>query len=104
MAEQFVGQEILSAIDEELFYWYRNSKSSNAEINFLISLKDKIIPIEVKRGPAGKLISLHLFLKTYSQITFAYVLSGSQFAELSKEKIVFLPLYYAYSLAKNLGQ
>lgn len=101
MAEQFVGQEIISATDEELFYWSRNAKSSNAEIDYLIAMKNKIIPIEVKSGPAGKLKSLHLFLNTYSKIPLAYVFSTSEYSELKKQKIIFLPLYFAYSLVKN---
>ncbi len=66
MAEQFVGQELLAyspRIDEsKLFFWCREKKSSMAEIDFVISVDSKIIPIEVKAGATGQLKSLHIFM------------------------------------------
>ena len=46
----------------ELFYWHREQKSSNAEVDYVIQQQEKIIPIEVKSGTEGKLKSLHLFM------------------------------------------
>ncbi|MBN2479123.1 MAG: ATP-binding protein [Parachlamydiales bacterium] len=66
LAEQFVGQELLACmgIDEmnELYAWQRQEKSSSAEIDFLISIGSKIVPIEVKAGSIGSLRSLKIFL------------------------------------------
>ncbi len=101
LAEQFVGQELLSTCDTELFYWSRNRKSSNAEIDYLIAKKGKIFPIEVKSGPAGKLKSLHLLLQKYKNISNSFVLSTGEYSQLPEQKITFLPLYYAYWLAKS---
>ncbi len=63
LAEQFVGQEILAAAgSNELYYWSRDSRNSSAEIDFIQSTDNSsIIPIEVKRGPSGRLKSMHLF-------------------------------------------
>jgi len=100
LAEQFVGQELLSSGNTELFYWSRDAKSSNAEVDYLITKNGEIFPIEVKSGPAGKLKSLHLLLQKHKNISNSYVLSTGEYAYLPEHKITFLPLYYAYWLAK----
>ncbi len=66
IAEQFVGQELLAYQDcyekAEIFYWSREQKNSNAEIDYLINFGSRIIPIEVKSGTTGRLKSLQIFL------------------------------------------
>lgn len=67
LAEQFVGQELLAMAPPysagELCYWERDVKGSSAEVDYVINVGDKIIPIEVKSGKTGTLKSLHYFLK-----------------------------------------
>jgi len=66
IAEQFVGQHLQSLLNNmsnrELTYWLREGRSSNAELDFVIALDGKIIPIEVKAGATGSLKSLHQFM------------------------------------------
>lgn len=66
LAEQFIGQELLnlseSYIDPKLYYWSREEKNSNAELDYLFQFKNQIFPIEVKSGKSGTLKSLHVFL------------------------------------------
>ncbi|GAB4342073.1 MAG: ATP-binding protein [Calditrichia bacterium] len=93
LAEQFVGQELLANGVNELYYWAREAKSSTAEIDYIFDLERKIIPIEVKSGPAGRLKSLHLFLRKYPRIENAYVLSSAPFGYLPEQKLNFIPLY-----------
>ena len=66
LAEQFVGQEILTQKEAfyspELFYWVREAKSSNAEVDYLFQFRNKIYPIEVKAGKTGALKSMHVYL------------------------------------------
>jgi len=54
IAEQFVGQELAAYSSlrerESLFYWHREAKSSNAEVDYLIQRNGTILPIEVKSG------------------------------------------------------
>lgn len=101
MAEQFVGQEIISAQElPALHYWSRRKKSSSAEVDYVTVISGKVFPVEVKSGPAGRLRSLHLFLNTYSNSPRGIVLSTRRYAELPEQKIIFLPLYFAYSLNK----
>ena len=97
VAEQFVGQELLAAGQEELHYWARSAKSSTAEVDFLIVTDSVICPIEVKSGASGRLRSLHMLLETYPDCPRGYVFSTADYSELPEQKLVFLPLYYAYS-------
>lgn len=66
LAEQFVAQELVANsdfyVDKKLYYWLRESKSSNAEIDFLYQKGNSIFPIEVKAGKRGSLKSLHVFM------------------------------------------
>ncbi len=66
IAEQFVGLELIksfpSNIKPSVYYWHREAKSSNAEIDYLIQRGENIIPIEVKAGTKGQMQSMFLFL------------------------------------------
>lgn len=66
IAELFVGLELITyGNDREkpsIHYWHREARSSNAEIDYVISLNGKIIPVEVKSGTTGSMKSLQLFL------------------------------------------
>lgn len=101
LAEQFVGQEFLSSFDTDLFYWSRESKSSSAEVDYLISLDNEIYPIEVKSGSEGKLKSLHLLLEHYRNVKKSFVFSNRMFIGDFEQRIIFLPLYFAYGLAQG---
>ena len=67
IAEQVVGQELLAYANpcknNQLFYWEREKQPSSAEVDYLFSHKEHIIPIEVKAGVQGRLQSLHQFMK-----------------------------------------
>ncbi|MEI7947980.1 MAG: AAA family ATPase [bacterium] len=95
LAEQFVAQEMLAAGSDELFYWSRESRASNAEVDFLLVRNGRIYPIEVKSGAAGALRSLHLMLQTYPESPAGIVLSSRCYAQLPEQKLIFLPLYCA---------
>ncbi len=66
IAEQFVGQELMAAQEtwrpRELFYWARENRTSNAEVDYLGVAGGKVYPIEVKAGATGRLKSMHQFL------------------------------------------
>jgi predicted AAA+ superfamily ATPase len=66
MAEQFVSQHLSFRNQGEqapdLFYWLRDKKAQNAEIDFVISKDLQILPIEVKAEKNGKLKSLNVFM------------------------------------------
>ena len=65
LAEQFVGQQLrclqTPAMDPQLFYWQRTG-GRLGELDYIIQQGGRIVPVEVKSGPAGKLKSLHQFM------------------------------------------
>ncbi len=99
LAEQFVGQEFISAGYDALYYWAREAKSSVAEVDYLITHDGHIYPVEIKSGSTGRLRSMHLLLSNYPNCPRGFVLSTAPFSNLPEQKLTFLPLYYAYSLA-----
>jgi predicted AAA+ superfamily ATPase len=99
LAEQFVGQEFATATNNQLYYWSRDAKNSNAEIDYLLIFEGMVYPVEVKEGPSGKLRSLHLYRETY-QPSWSVVFHAGQKGILENEKILFLPIYFAGAFAK----
>ena len=67
LAEQFVGQQLLcnapSFVDPQLFYWTREARNANAEVDFVINRQQEILPVEVKAGKTGTLRSAFQFLR-----------------------------------------
>ena len=65
LAEQFTAQHLAYAEGglepPSLFYWLREGKTANAEVDFVVSLKDQVVPIEIKAGKSGSLKSLQQF-------------------------------------------
>ncbi|MBW2596611.1 MAG: ATP-binding protein [Deltaproteobacteria bacterium] len=62
LAEQFVGQHLFNPLEPpQLTYWLRESKTANAETDYVTSSGNQVIPIEVKAGKSGTLKSLHQF-------------------------------------------
>jgi hypothetical protein len=66
LAEQFANQELLvtgtSFIEPQLYYWIRDEKNANAEVDFLFQHNNFVYPVEVKAGKTGTLKSMHVFL------------------------------------------
>ena len=93
LAEQFVAQELLAWHSSELFYWARDARGSNAEVDYLAVRDGKIYPVEVKSGAGGSLRSLHLMLEKYPNCPEGLVLYSGPYKALSQQKLVFLPLY-----------
>lgn len=61
IAKHIAGQEILFR-DGELNWWMRSKPQSIAEVDFLISYEDMVIPVEVKQGEPGRLRSLFQYI------------------------------------------
>ena len=98
LAEQFVAQELLAWHSSELFYWARDARGSNAEVDYLAVRDGKIYPAEVKSGAGGSLRSLHLMLEKYPNCPGGLVLYSGPYRDLSEQKLVFLPLYSVASI------
>ncbi|MBF0430766.1 MAG: AAA family ATPase [Fibrobacteria bacterium] len=63
MAEQFICQHFHFirgfAQKPSTYYWYNSGNNRNAEIDFLLTHEEQVIPVEVKAGKSGTLKSLH---------------------------------------------
>jgi uncharacterized protein len=91
IAEIITGTELLAYSSPKkkssLYYWHRESRASNAEVDYLIEFKGEIIPIEVKAGSSGKMQSLRLFLETH-QSPYGIRTSMENFAEYDNIKVI----------------
>ncbi len=86
MAELIAGLEILHYqspnLRNDLFYWQRQAKNAQAEIDYLISLNQKVTPIEIKAGVQGGMKSLWYFMRE-KKLTEAFRCSLENFGELN---------------------
>lgn len=103
LAEQLVGQELIKysdihTRDHNVFYWHREKNGSSAEVDFITSNGEHIIPIEVKSGKKGTQKSLNLFVKEKNHKK-GIRLSSLQYEEYGH--YISLP-FYAISLCHNL--
>ncbi len=94
VAEQFVGQELLAYSapyeDAALFFWFREKRGSQAEVDYLSSVDGIVIPIEVKAGKTGRLRSLKQFMDEYHPPLGVRI---SQTPLSYAERVLSVPLY-----------
>lgn len=65
ITENVVAQELKAIKDfsnARTVFWVRESKQSNSEVDFVLSFKNLLVPVEVKSGSSGSLRSLHHFM------------------------------------------
>lgn len=65
VSEQMVGQTLLAmntGKNATPNYWYREQKGATSEVDYLIVINDRLVPMEVKSGKTGTLRSLHIFM------------------------------------------
>ncbi|MFZ5569571.1 MAG: ATP-binding protein [Thermodesulfobacteriota bacterium] len=69
LAEQVVAQELIahadSYVDKKLHFWTREERGSSAEVDYLMEIAGRPVPVEVKSGAGGSLKSMRLFLEKY---------------------------------------
>lgn len=103
LVESFVGQEMLAYgsanVPHPLFYWQRESRGSEAEIDYLSTINGEIIPIEVKAGKISTLKSLHSFLSSHPKSPYGIKISLAERNQF--EKIVSVPLYAAFEIVEG---
>jgi hypothetical protein len=94
IAEQFVGLELLKSAPfdkpRNLYFWTREQKNSQAEVDYVVQLNEKIIPLEVKSGKSGKMQSMHMFINE-KQSAYGIRTSLENFSQYNKIKV--FPLY-----------
>jgi uncharacterized protein len=66
VAELFAGLELIANSAPDLhprvYYWHREARSSNAEVDYVIQQGNTTVPVEVKAGNRGAMQSMRLFL------------------------------------------
>jgi hypothetical protein len=115
LAEQFVGQQLLCAApafeDPQLFYWAREARNANAEVDFVISRNQQVLPVEVKAGKTGTLRSTFQFLREKRRTRAVRFHTGSPALEEIKlpgengkpVQLLSLPLYAVGQLDRLLS-
>jgi predicted AAA+ superfamily ATPase len=102
LVEAFAGLEIVRSspphLQPQLFYWHREAKSSNAEVDYVIQRGERIIPIEVKSGTTGQMQSMSIFLKERG-LSLGIRISQENFSKY--DKIQTLPAYAVGNLFKH---
>ncbi len=113
LAEQFIGQHLAYLEDGKphLHYWIREGKANNAEVDYVVAMGSRILPIEVKAGAGGSLKSIQQFileknvsqavrfdLNPSSRVTAVYRARADQTASAVTFELLSLPLYAVEAL------
>ena len=100
IAELFTGLELLKSNTSrtELYYWQRETKNSQAEVDFLWQKQGKILPIEVKSGKKGSMQSMYIFLEE-KQLERGVRVSQENFGKY--EKVDVYPLYAVKNIVEQ---
>jgi len=102
LAEMFVGLELTKYSSpfekSELYYWQREEKYTQAEVDYIIVNNGKIIPVEVKAGKRGSLQSMYIFLEKKG-LTSGIRCALEPFS--SYNNILVYPLYAISNLIQN---
>ena len=95
IAEQFVAQEIIAYSDHrkaaKLYYWHREERNSNAEVDFVVMKEGSIIPVEVKSTRKGRMQSMQLFLDSHENSPYGLKVSEGEFS--MHDGLKEIPLY-----------
>jgi len=113
VAEHIIGQELLAEnprVSANRSFWVREFKNSNAELDYLVTWENKLIPVEVKSGDTARMRSMHMFMdyaphdfaiRFWSKpfkIDYVTTLSGKPF------RLINLPFYFASQLEKIISK
>ena len=101
IAELSVGLELIKNQSPyertNLYYWQREAKNSQAEVDYVIQQGENIFPLEVKAGTKGAMQSMFLFLEEKNKQKGIRI-SLENFGEM--DKIDIYPLYGVWNLVK----
>ena len=96
MAENYVLNELVKNVDSKPYYW---SSGNAAEVDFVVQLGARVVPIEVKSEKNVKARSLAEYKKKYSP---EYSVKTSMLPAVGGEDIFNIPLCMISSLGKVL--
>jgi len=120
LAEQFVAQQFLQCSPSyerpALYYWMREGKTNNAEVDFVVAVGDRVVPVEVKAGESGSLRSLLVFAaQKKTDVALRFDTNVPSMQEVSAKttdksgqqvnyRLLSLPLYMAGEASRILGR
>jgi predicted AAA+ superfamily ATPase len=97
--ENFVAQEFKAANQKTLYSWQVN----RAEVEFLISKENAIIPVEVKSGKIRRSESLLKYVEKYKPPYRVILNANPQHIDLA-HGVKQYPIYLAYWFVKRMGR
>jgi predicted AAA+ superfamily ATPase len=109
IVEHIVGQELYATGNSPLHnlnFWARDKSQSNAEVDYVLPVGDRLIPVEVKQGAGGRLRSLHAFVNASSHKIAVRLYGGTFGMEKSQTiagkqfNLMNIPWYHAAMVEK----
>lgn len=101
VVEMQTGLELIkysaSTSEAVLHYWYRTG--ANAETDYVISLDEKVAPIEVKASKKGSMQSMRSFIELHQNCSFGIRVSLETFSKY--ENIIVYPVYAVSKISKS---
>ena len=103
LVEAFVGQELIAyqypVKKAQLYYWKRDKRGSEAEVDYVIQQEKAVIPIEVKSGTGNTLRRMQHFLASHPASPYGIYCSINNYSV--HENIHAYPLYALAKLATD---
>jgi len=102
--ENFILQQLHSLGFSEAYYWVSNADNpkqpkGKSELDFVVTIDNTIIPIEVKSGEQVKGQSLRVFRNKYNpELSLRFSLKGLEY----NKGLLNIPLYYSFLLNELL--
>lgn len=119
ICEQFAGQHLLFSRDEyeppAAYCWMRENRNASAEVDYVIQVGNRLVPVEIKGGKTGSMKGLHLFLNERN-CDFAVRLNADRPSYLPdacakdalgrecRYRFLSLPLYMICQLRRHVDQ
>ncbi len=114
VAEQVVGQLLRLGFraheEPALYYWHRDARGSEAELDYMTQQGAHIVPVEVKAGTTGSHKSLHIFMAERAfplavrfnadLPTITKVVASTRLGTTARYTLLSLPLYLAEELPR----
>ena len=101
IAELFVGLELVKSMPcnqpAQLYFWQREQRGSQAEVDYVIQIGSDIVPIEIKAGTRGAMQSMFQFLSE-KKYEYGIRCSMEKFGTFQNVKI--FPLYAVSMIGK----
>ncbi|MDR0812348.1 MAG: ATP-binding protein [Paludibacter sp.] len=94
LSEMFAGLELVKYSNylkkSEMYYWQRQERNAQAEVDYVISQNGRIFPVEVKTNTSGSMQSMYKFIEL-KDCEYGYRVSLENFSVYDKVRVV--PLY-----------